>query len=75
MFLTQFFTQGATFAEVCKPGNFDSYNSLKLSVTNIEDLFLFLSVFKSFLEPNCRDNLVLCEKNLQFLFEGLSFFH
>ena len=54
----------AILSKACKPDNFQSQNSLKLSFTNIR---LFWSNFvdcESFLESNSPDILALCETNL-----------
>ena len=45
----------------CKPDNFESHNSLKLSFTNIRGLFV---ACESFLESNSPDILALYETNL-----------
>ena len=54
----------AILSKACKPGNFESHNSQKISVMNI---WGFLSNFvdcKSFLKSNSPDILALCETNL-----------
>ena len=54
----------AILSKACKPDNFQSKNSLKLSFTNIR---LFWSNFvdcESLLESNSPDILALCETNL-----------
>ena len=48
----------------CKPDNFESHNSLKLSFTNIQGLRLNFVDCESFLESNSPDILALCETNL-----------
>ena len=48
----------------CKPDNFESRNSLKLSLTNIRDLGLHFAECESYLESNSPDILALCETNL-----------
>ena len=48
----------------CKPDNFESHNSLKLSFTNIRGLRLNFVNCESFLESNSSDILALCETNL-----------
>ena len=50
-----------TISEACKPDNFASHNSLKLSFTNIWGLCSDFVNCKSFLESNCPDILALCE--------------
>ena len=51
-------------SEVCKPDNFESHNSLKLSFTNIRGLRSNFVDFESFLKSNSLDVLALCETNL-----------
>ena len=51
-------------SKACKPDNFESHNSLKLSFTNIWGLRLNFVDCKSFLESNSPDILALCETNL-----------
>ena len=48
----------------CKPDNFESHNSLKLSFTNICGLSSNFVECKSFLESNFPDILALSETNL-----------
>ena len=48
----------------CKPGNFESHNSLKLSFTNIRGLYSNFVECESFLESNSPDILALCETNM-----------
>ena len=51
-------------SKACKPDNFDSHNSLKLSFTNIQGLRSNFVDCESFLESNSPDILALCETNL-----------
>ena len=54
----------AILSKTCKPHNFESHNSLRLSLKNI---CVHLSNFvdcESFLESNSPDILALCETNL-----------
>ena len=51
-------------SKACKTDNFESYNSLKLSFTNIRGLRLNFVDCESFLESNSPDILALCETNL-----------
>ena len=51
-------------SKACKPDNFESHNSLKLSFTNIRGLHLNFVDCESFLKSNSPDILALCEKNL-----------
>ena len=48
----------------CKPDNFESHNSLKLSFTNIQGLHLNFVDCEYFLESNSTGILALCETNL-----------
>ena len=54
----------AILSKACKPDNFESHNSLKLSFTNIRGLRSNLVDCKSFLESTSPDILTLCETNL-----------
>ena len=54
----------AMLSKACKPDNFESHYSLKLSFMNIWDLRLNFVDCKSFLESNSPDILALCETNL-----------
>ena len=51
-------------SKACKPDNFKSHNSLKLSFTNIRGLRSNFVDCESFLESNSPDILALCETNL-----------
>ena len=57
----------------CKPDNFESHNSLKLSFTNIRGLRSNFVDCESFLESNSPDILALCETNLDDSFESGNF--
>ena len=61
-------------SKACKPDNFESHNSLKLSFTNILDLRLNFVDCKSFLESNSPDILALCEINLDDSIDSGNFF-
>ena len=50
--------------KACKPGNFESHNSLKLSFTSIQGLCSNFVDCKSFLESNSPDILAQCQTNL-----------
>ena len=50
-----------TLSKACKPDNFESCISLKLSFTNIRGLRLNFVDCESFLESNSQDILALCE--------------
>ena len=54
----------AILSKACKPDNFESRNSLKLSFTNIQGLCLNFVDCESFLESDSPDILALCETNL-----------
>ena len=51
-------------SKACKPDNFESRNSLKLSFTNIQGLHSNFVDCESFLESNSPNILALCETNL-----------
>ena len=51
-------------SKACKPDNFESHNSLKLSFTNIRGLRSNFVDCEFFLESNSPDILVLCETKL-----------
>ena len=51
-------------SKACKPDNFESHNSLKLSFMNIQGLHSNFVDCESFLESNSPDILALCETNL-----------
>ena len=50
--------------KACKPDNFESHNSLKLSFMNIRGLCSNFFDCESFRESNSPDILALCETNL-----------
>ena len=54
----------AILSKGCKPDNFESHNSLKLSLTNIRGLRSNFVECESFLTSNSTDILALCETNL-----------
>ena len=54
----------AILSKACKPGNFESHNSLKLNFTNIRGLRSDFVDCEYFLESNSPHILVLCETNL-----------
>ena len=51
-------------SKACKPDNFESHDSLKLSCMNIRGLLSNFVDCQSFLESNSPDMLALCETNL-----------
>ena len=63
----------AILSKACKPDNFESYNSLKLSLTNIRDLCSYFVDCKSFLESNAPDIAALCETNLDDSIDSVNF--
>ena len=63
----------AILSKACKPDNFESHNSLKLSFTNIRGLCSNFVDSESFLESNSPDILVLCETNLDDSIDSDSF--
>ena len=54
----------AILSKACKPDNFESHNSLKLSFTNIRGLYWNFIDCESFLESNSPNIIALCETNL-----------
>ena len=54
----------AILSKTCKPDNFESHNSLKLSFTNVQDLRSNFIDCESFLGSNSPGILALCETNL-----------
>ena len=53
-----------TLLKACKPDNFESHNSIKLSFMNIQGLCSNFVDCESFLESYSCDILALCETNL-----------
>ena len=64
----------AMLSTACKPDNFESKNSLKLSFTNIRGLHSNFVDCESFLESNCPDIVALCERNLDDSIDSGNFF-
>ena len=62
LFLTQLIK--VILSKGCKPDNFESHNSLKLSFTNTRGLSSNFVKYESFLESNSPDILAICETNL-----------
>ena len=54
----------AVLSKTCKPDNFESHDSLKLSFRNIRGLRSNFVDWESFLESNSPDILALYETNL-----------
>ena len=63
----------AILSKACKPDNFESHNSLKLSFMNIRGLRSNFVDSESFLESNSPDILVLCKANLDDSIDSGSF--
>ena len=63
----------AILSKGCKPDNFESPNSLKLSFTNIRGLYSNFIECESFLESNSPDILPLCETNLDDSIDSRNF--
>ena len=60
-------------SKACKPDYFESHNSLKLSLTNIQGLCSNFVDYESFLESNSPDIVALCETNLDDLIDSGNF--
>ena len=54
----------AILSKACKPGHFESQNSLKLSFTNIQGLRSNFVDCEPYLESNSPDILALCDTKL-----------
>ena len=64
----------AMLSKACKPDNFESHNSLKLSFTNLRGLRSNFLDCKSFVESNSSDIFALCERNLDDSIDSGNFF-
>ena len=64
----------AILSKACKPANFESHNSLKLTFKKIRDLHSNFVDCESFLESNSSDILALCETNLDGSIDSGNFF-
>ena len=64
----------AILSKACKPDNFESHNSLKLSFTDIRGLCLNFVDCEPFLESNSPDVLALCDTNLDDSIDSGNFF-
>ena len=64
----------AILSKGCKPDNFESHNSLKLSFTNIWGLCLNFVGCESFLKSSSTDILALYETNLVGSIDSGNFF-
>ena len=69
--LTQWFM--AIFSKGCKPDNFESHNSIKLSFLNIWGLCFNSVACASFLQSNSLDIVTICETKLNVFFSELQF--
>ena len=72
LFLTQWIM--VILSERCKPDNFKSHNSFKLSFTNLRDFRSNFVGCESFLESNSPDILALSETNLDYSTDSRNFF-
>ena len=63
----------AIISKGCKPDNFESHNSLKLSFTNICAFCSNFVEYESFHESNSPDILALCGKNLDDSIDSSNF--
>ena len=63
----------AILSKACKPDNFESHNSLKLSFTNIRGLRSNFVDCESFLESNSPDILASSETNLDGSIASINF--
>ena len=63
----------AILSKGCKPDNFESHKSLKLSFANIRGRRSNFVECESFLESNSPDILALCETNLDDLIDSSNF--
>ena len=59
--------------KACKPDNFESHSSLKLTFTNIRGLRSNFVDSESFFESNSPDIVALCETNLDDSIESGNF--
>ena len=64
----------AILSKACKPDNFESHSSLKLSFKNIQGLHLNFVDCESFLESNSPDILALYETNLDDSIDSGNFY-
>ena len=64
----------AILSKACKPDNFESHNSLKLSCTNIQGLRSNFVDCESFLESKSPDIIALCGTNMDDSIDSGNFF-
>ena len=74
IFNQNFLNYGLLLIKACKPGNFQSNNSLNLSFKNILGLHSNFVDCESFIESNCHHTLTLCETNLDDSTDSVNFF-
>ena len=63
----------AILSKACKPDNFESHNSLKLSFMNIQGLRSNFADCESFLESNSPNILAMSETNLDDSIDSSNF--
>ena len=63
----------AILSKACKPDEFESHNSLKLSFANIRGFPSNFVDYESFLESNSPGILALCETNLDDVIDSGNF--
>ena len=63
----------ARLSKACKPDNFESHNSLKLSFSSIRGLPSNFVDCESFFESNSPDILALCQTNLDVSIDSGNF--
>ena len=63
----------AILSKACKPDNFESHNSLKFSLKNIQGFRSNFVNCEFFLESNFLDILALCETNLNDSIDSSNF--
>ena len=63
----------AILSKGCKPNNYESHNSPKLSFTNVRGLCSNFVNCESFLESNSPDILALCETSLDYSIDSVIF--
>ena len=61
-------------SKACKPDNFESHNSLKLTFMNIPGLHSNFVDCEPFIESNSPDIVALCEANLDDSIDSGNFF-
>ena len=64
----------AILSKACKPDNFETHESVKLTFTNIRVLCINFVDCESFFESNLPGILALCETNLDVSIDSVNFF-